>query len=85
MKIGAGAAVAVANGISHERRVVVGRMSEFGDNASLVEADEDISHEQLQMIKARTMFQMTEEIADDSGGGAQTAAVPHEFASGISR
>jgi hypothetical protein len=44
-------------------------MSEFGDNASLVEADEDISHEQLQMIKARTMFQMTEEIADDSGGG----------------
>ena len=69
VKIGAGAAVAVANGISHERRVVVGRMSEFGDNASLVEADEDISHEQLQMIKARTMFQMTEEIADDSGGG----------------
>ena len=52
-----------------ERRVVEGRMSEFGDNASLVEAEEDISHEQLQMIKARTMFQMTEEIADDAGGG----------------
>jgi hypothetical protein len=44
-------------------------MSEFGDNASLVGAEEDISHEQLQMIKARTMFQMTEEIADDATGG----------------
>lgn len=69
VKIGAGAAVAaVANGIAHERRVVVDRMSEFGDHASLIEAEEDISHEQLQMIKARTMFQLTKEIADDSGG-----------------
>ena len=40
------------------------------DNASVlvVEDDQDISQEQLQMIKARTMFQMTEEI-DDGGGG----------------
>ena len=52
-----------------ECRMVGGRMSEFGDNASLVGAEEDISHEQLQMIKARTMFQMTEEIADDATGG----------------
>ena len=84
MKIGAGAAVAVANGISHERRVVVGRMSEFGDNASLVEAEEDISHEQLQMIKARTMFQMTEEIADDSGGGRNRATHDANAAFGTS-
>ena len=42
------------------RHMLEGKMSEFGDNASLVGGEEDISHEQLQMIKARTMFQMTE-------------------------
>jgi hypothetical protein len=42
----------------------------FGDERSQAsEHDEDISREQLQMIKARTMFQMTEEIACDSTGG----------------
>jgi hypothetical protein len=42
------------------------------DNASVLaggEDDQDISQEQLQMIKARTMFQMTEEIDDGGGGG----------------
>ncbi len=48
---------------------VLGRMSEFGDQSSLGGEDEDISREQLQMIKARTMFQMIEEIAEDGGGG----------------
>ena len=51
------------------RSKLIGRMSEFGDNASLAGPEEDISQEQLQMIKARTMFQMTEEIFDDTGGG----------------
>ena len=39
------------------------------DNASTAGGEEELSNEQLQMIKARTMFQMTEEIADDSAGG----------------
>ena len=54
---------------SENVRTIEGRMSEYGDQASVNGEDEDISHEQLQMIKARTMFQMTEEISDDQGGG----------------
>jgi hypothetical protein len=51
-------------------RLLDGRMSDFGDGqSSLAGEDEDISREQLQMIKARTMFQMIEEIAEDGSGG----------------
>jgi hypothetical protein len=49
-------------------RMMEGRMSEFGDHASVAGEEEDISRQQLQMIKARTMFQMTGEIAEDGGG-----------------
>ena len=38
---------------------------------SVSKDDETISIEQLQMIKARTMFQMTEEIPSDVGGGTK--------------
>jgi hypothetical protein len=49
--------------------IMRGQMSEYGDCHSTVGEEEDISREQLQMIKARTMFQMTEEIAEDGYGG----------------
>jgi hypothetical protein len=44
------------------------RMTEHASVVVGGDDDQDISQEQLQMIKARTMFQMTEEI-DDGGGG----------------
>ena len=47
---------------------ISGTVSEQGDRRSTVEEEEDLSREQLQMIKARTMFQMTDEILDDGGG-----------------
>ena len=41
---------------------VSSRMSDFEANASSAGIDEDMSREQLLMIKARTMYQMTEEV-----------------------
>jgi hypothetical protein len=56
---------------------ISGTMSEQGDRTSTVEEEEDLSREQLQMIKARTMFQMTDEILDDGGGaGRKRCAAP---------
>ena len=42
-------------------------MSDFEANASSAGMDEDMSREQLLMIKARTMYQMTEEVGVGAG------------------
>ena len=59
---------AMRNAPRKKQQIIKFDMSDLGDAASSVAAEEEISTEQLQMIKARTMFQMVEEINDVGSG-----------------